>query len=230
MPKHNPFTITVPGDLARTIAKSRETWAGWTMMADDQTPPAGEQQGENNTSPQTPQDGAQQPESGQQGDYRGAGSKDALKADLVEERSKRQALEAKFNTLTEGMAKAFGIETEQATPEQLQQQLQQATGEKTSLQAENTALKQIISVFTVAPAGVDVQGLIDSRAFTDKLAADKPTDVKAFVGDFVKDNPRFMRGQQSGGDIGAGHGPTLPNVRPGVDRLASAFEQEINKN
>lgn len=219
-----PKPIQFPPELLAKFEQNRRTWRGWTMMADEATPPAGEQQA--NTNPETPQDGAGQPESGQPDDYKGAGGKDALKADLADERGKRQALEQQFADLKAGLAKALGIEPEQATPEQLAQQLQQANTDGAAKDAQIAALQQVLTVFTTAPAGVDVQALVDSRAFTDKLAADKPADIKAFVTQFAKDNPRFLRTAQSGGDLGEGHRTPPENVSPGVGRLAAAFEQQ----
>lgn len=214
----NPFQF--PPALQAKFATNRRKYGDLQMMSDE-APEA----------PEAPQEPAQQPENGQQGeDDKGAGSKDALKADLAEERNKRQALEKTVSEMRDGFAKALGIKADEVTPEQLAEQLTQAQADGAAKDARITVLEQVVDVFTSAPANVDVQALIDSKQFTDKLAADKPADLKAFVTDYAKDHPRFLRQTGTGGDLGAGHGAIPENVTPGVGRLAAAFEQQLNKN
>lgn len=183
-------------------------------MADEATPqPAGEQQAaptpadlaQRLAAPDDGQQETQQPtEPEQRDEYRGAGSKDALKADLATERDKRQQLEQQFGQLRDGLAKALGIDQgEQVTPEQLTQQLTEAQSERDSL---NTRLQ----VFLNAPEGVDVKALLDSRSFTDSLKGldlSKPDSITGAVNDFVDAHPRFRAGNPTppgARDAGAG--------------------------
>lgn len=186
-------------------------------------PPAAGGQPQNTT---TPPPVPPAPPAGDQDDYRGAGSKDALKADLAAERDKRQALEAKLDTFTEGISKALGISTSEVTPEQMAAQLTQAQSERDTLQAQ-------LAVFLNAPDGVDVKGLLDSSSFTRSLQnADltKPDAVAAAITAFVDTNPRFRTNPSSGGDLSAGHKQTPTDIAPGVPRMAAALEQQLSKN
>lgn len=156
-------------------------------MADEQST---EQQGEQ------PQDGARQPEEGQQGNDQGAGSKDALKADLASERDKRQALEAQVAELTkfrEGLTKLIGGDEGEVTPEQLKDKL-------TAAETASTEKDKLLAVYQSAPQGVDVQALLDSRAFVATLnKTDGSTEaISKAVDEFVKANPRFSGATPAG--------------------------------
>lgn len=140
-----------------------------------------------NTNQQPPQDDAQQPDKGEPDDYKGAGSKDALKADLVSERKARQELAKQLTDLKSGLAAALGLETEKATPEQLAEQL-------TAAKAETATAQVQLAIYKAAPQGVDVGALLDSSSFTRSLAGVDPSDADAIaekVTAFVDTNPRF---------------------------------------
>ena len=194
--------VTMPAELARKIAESRAKWAGWTMMADSEGTEAGEQP---TSAEQTPQNDAQQPETGQGDDYKGAGSKAALQADLIEERGKRQALAQQLDQFKAGLAQALGIEEAKATPEQLAEQL-------TAAQAETATARVQLAIYRAAPAGVDVSALLDSASFTRSLAGIDPSDSEAItakVTAFVEANPtRFATTNPGAGarDVHAGGG------------------------
>ena len=191
--------VTMPAELARKIAESRAKWAGWTMMADSEGTEAGEQP---TSAEQTPQNDAQQPETGQGDDYKGAGSKAALQADLIEERGKRQALAQQLDQFKAGLAQALGIEEAKATPEQLAEQL-------TAAQAETATARVQLAIYQAAPAGVDVSALLDSQAFTASLAKIDPADTAAIataVTDFVAANPRFRTTSPAAGSRDASAG------------------------
>lgn len=178
-------------------------------MADTAT----EQQGAAETDqPDQQQDQPQQPETGKQGaqedkgeGYKGAGSKDALKADLAAERDKRQQLEQSFNQMRDGIAKAFGFDDgKQLTPEQMTEQLQTA-------QTESAAAKAHLAVFRAAPAGVDADALLDSERFRASLkdiSVDDRDSLSKAIEAFVDQNPRFRTTQTGAGarDAGASGG------------------------
>lgn len=143
---------------------------------------------------QQPQEASQRPEDKQQANYKGAGSKDALKADLATERQARQELATELSHLKTGLAKALGIEETKATPEQLAEQL-------TAAQSEASAAKVQLAIYKAAPKGVDVGALLDSTSFLKALAGIDPADVEAIaekVTSFVKANPRFRADASAG--------------------------------
>ena len=187
-----------------------------------ETPNSGTEAGEQPTSAeQTPQNDAQQPETGQGDDYKGAGSKDALKADLARERDARQALAQQLDQFKAGLAQALGIESEQATPEQLAEQL-------TAAQAETATARVQLAIYQAAPAGVDVSALLDSASFTRSLAGIDPSDTEAItakVTAFVDANPnRFTTTTNPGAgarDVHAG-GDANPGGKPDINTLLRA--------
>ena len=209
--------VTMPAELARRVAASRAKWAGWTMMTNSDGAEAGEQPG---STEQTPQNDAQQPETGQGDDYKGAGSKDALKADLARERDARQALAQQLDQFKAGLAQALGIESEKATPEQLAEQL-------TAAQAETATARVQLAIYQAAPAGVDVNALLDSASFTRSLADVDPSDIDAItakVAAFVDANPnRFTTTNPGAGarDVHAG-GDANPGGKPDINTLLRA--------
>ena len=154
----------------------------------DEAGGAGEQQAPANPANQA-QNASQQPATGQQEEYKGAGGKDALKADLAKERDKRQALEtqvAELGQFRDGLAKLFGAKPDELTPEQLQAKL-------TAAEQASAAQAKQLAVYGSAPAGVDVKALLDSHAFLTALdgAENKPEAISKVVTDFLRDNPRF---------------------------------------
>ena len=150
------------------------------------------------------------------GEEQGAGSKAAVLADLATERDKRQALEAQFNTLRDGLAQALGLgQSEEATPEQLAEQL-------TTAQQEAQQARTELAVFRTAPDGVDAQALLDSRAFTSTIANIDPTDEAALtkaITDFTSTNPRFQTGPRSPGHRDAFTGAPPPGNTRSMDDL-----------
>ena len=185
-------------------------------MADEQPAQSESGQTPQQQNEQQTQQGQQAPESGssdQQGDYKGAGSKDALKADLVDERSKRQELERTVNALRDGFAKAFGLDAKETSPEELAKKL-------TSAQAETVLARTELAVFRAVPAGVDAQALLDSRAFTATLDGVNPTDtaaVAAAIDTFVANNPRFRTTHPGAGARDAGAGSNPPPAAKSMD-------------
>ena len=132
----------------------------------------------------------------------GAGSKREVLAELAAERDKRQELANQIETLKTGMAKALGLATDEVTPEQLAKELEQSKSETSQMQLQ-------LAVFTNAPAGVDVQALLDSSAFQRELATQKlskDSEIKTFITEYVTANPRF-RTTPTGGvkDLHAGN-------------------------
>lgn len=146
------------------------------------------------------------------------GSKTAVLADLATERDKRQALEAQFNGLRDGLAKALGLgEPDEVTPEQLAEQL-------TASQQEAQTARAELAVFRAAPDGVDAQALLDSRAFASVVAKLDVSDGEAVskaIDDFVKANPRFAAPvrQYSPGSRDAGAGGSADTGVESMDDL-----------
>lgn len=136
----------------------------------------------------------------------GAGSKQAVLADLAAERDKRQALEQQFTAFRDGLASALGMNQREATPEQLADQL--STAQRDAAQARIE-----LAVFRSTPDGVDAQALLDSRAFASALGSIAPGDdaaLRAAVDQFIEANPRFRTAPQAPagwGDAVAGRTP-----------------------
>ena len=117
----------------------------------------------------------------------GAGSKDAVLADLKAEREKRQALEAEIKASQDFRAKLAELlggkagEEEQDPAELARQAI-----------AERDEALRLNAVYQAAPAGTDVAALLDSMSFRAGLAEAK--DIAAYVAKVVKDNPRYVVG------------------------------------
>lgn len=112
----------------------------------------------------------------------GAGSKDAVLADLKAEREKRQALEAEIKASQDFRAKLtelLGGKPEQQDPAELARQAI----------AERDEARRLNAVYQAAPAGTDVAALLDSMSFRAGLAEAK--DIAAYVAQVVKENPRY---------------------------------------
>ena len=146
----------------------------------------------------------------------GAGSKQAVLADLAAERDKRQALEQQFTAFRDGLASALGMNQQEATPEQLADQL--STAQRDAAQARIE-----LAVFRSTPDGVDAQALLDSRAFVSALGSIAPGDdaaLQAAIDSFVEANPRFRTAplRSPGGRDAAAGGPS-PTPRTMDDLL-----------
>ena len=112
----------------------------------------------------------------------GAGSKDAVLADLKAEREKRQALQAELEASQDFRAKLtelLGGNPEQQDPAELARQAV----------AERDEARRLNAVYQAAPAGTDVAALLDSMSFRAGLAEAK--DIAAYVAKVVKENPRY---------------------------------------
>ena len=112
----------------------------------------------------------------------GAGSKDAVLADLKAEREKRQALQAELEASQDFRAKLtelLGGKPEQQDPAELARQAI----------AERDEARRLNAVYQAAPAGTDVAALLDSVSFRAGLAEAK--DIAAYVAQVVKENPRY---------------------------------------
>lgn len=176
-------------------------------MADEATTPeADAREGQN---------APEQPEVPQSED-KGAGSKAAVLADLATERDKRQALESKFNDLRDGLAAALGLgQTEQVTPEQLTEQVNEAQRDAAQARAE-------LAVFRAVPDGIDAQALLDSKAFTQSLTEIDPANpdaLAAAITGFVEANPRFRTGPSNPGARDAAAGGPTPTPAGSMDDL-----------
>ena len=115
----------------------------------------------------------------------GAGSKDAVLADLKAEREKRQALEAEIKASQDFRAKLtelLGGKPEQQDPAELARQAV----------AERDEARRLNAVYQAAPAGTDVAALLDSVSFRAGLRDAK--DVGAYVAAHINDNPRYLSG------------------------------------
>lgn len=115
----------------------------------------------------------------------GAGSKDAVLADLKAEREKRQALEAEIKASQDFRAKLAELlggkaGEEEADPAELARQAV----------AERDEARRLNAVYQAAPAGTNVAALLDSMSFRAGLAEAK--DIAAYVAQVVKENPRYI--------------------------------------
>lgn len=144
---------------------------------------------ESATTEEPPEGEAGAKESGAQAEYKtpegGAGSKEAVLADLKAERESRQALEAELaesKAFRESLTALLGGKSAEQDPKELAAQAV----------AERDEALRLNAVYASAPAGTDVAALLDSVSFRAGLA--KAADAKAFVTGFVKDNPRYMPG------------------------------------
>lgn len=167
--------------------------------------PAGVQPGSAAASAVTP------PAQGQQAgtdDANRAGGQAALQADLAKERQQRHAAEAavteltkKFETLQTGLGQALGLQGQQVTPEQLQQQAQQ------SLAQQQQAMTQLAVHQIAATAGADPLKLLDSASFLESLKTLQPTDhagISAAIKAALERNKGLAARSASAGSADAG--------------------------
>ena len=135
----------------------------------------------------------------------GAGSKDAVLADLKAEREKRQALEAEIKASQDFRAKLAELlggkaGEEEADPAELARQAV----------AERDEARRLNAVYQAAPAGTDVAALLDSLSFRAGLAEAK--DIAAYVAKVVKENPRYTisAGVSAAHNLNRGNGAPAP--------------------
>ena len=136
----------------------------------------------------------------------GAGSKDAVLADLKAEREKRQALEAEIKASQDFRAKLtelLGGKPEQQDPAELARQAV----------AERDEARRLNAVYQAAPAGTDVAALLDSMSFRAGLAEAK--DIAAYVAQVVKENPRYTisAGVSAAHNLNQGNGAQPPKPK-----------------
>lgn len=136
----------------------------------------------------------------------GAGSKDAVLADLKAEREKRQALEAEIKASQDFRAKLtelLGGKPEQQDPAELARQAI----------AERDEARRLNAVYQAAPAGTDVAALLDSVSFRAGLAEAK--DIAAYVAQVVKENPRYTSsaGVSAAHNLNQGNGAVAPKPK-----------------
>ena len=138
----------------------------------------------------------------------GAGSKDAVLADLKAEREKRQALEAEIKASQElrtKLAELLGGKAgeEEADPAELARQAV----------AERDEARRLNAVYQAAPAGTDVAALLDSMSFRAGLAEAK--DIAAYVAQVVKENPRYTisAGVSAAHNLNQGNGASMPKPK-----------------
>ncbi|MFI1525506.1 hypothetical protein [Streptomyces griseus] len=119
-----------------------------------------------------------------------------LRGDVAAERAKREALEQKAkddqDTLMKRVAKAFGLETDEAKPptlEELAKQLDEARGETKESRAQARQTQVELAVYkTAGKHGGDPDALLDSRNFANAISKLDPTaaDFGEQVGKAVK--------------------------------------------
>ena len=168
-----------------------------------ESPAAGEEsQTTTNTSEGAKESGA--PAAGEGG----AGSKDAVLADLKAEREKRQALEAEIKASQDFRAKLAELlggkaGEEEADPAELARQAV----------AERDEARRLNAVYQAAPAGTDVAALLDSMSFRAGLAEAK--DIAAYVAQVVKENPRYTisAGVSAAHNLNQGNGASMPKPK-----------------
>ena len=138
----------------------------------------------------------------------GAGSKDAVLADLKAEREKRQALQAELDASQElrtKLAELLGGKAgeKEADPAELARQAV----------AERDEARRLNAVYQAAPAGTDVAALLDSLTFRAGLAEAK--DIPAYVAKVVKENPRYTisAGASAAHNLNQGNGAQPPKPK-----------------
>lgn len=119
-----------------------------------------------------------------------------LRGDVAAEKAKREALEQKAkddqDTLMKRVAKAFGLETDEAKPPTPEELAQQLAVEQTRTKASDDRARQTeveLAVYkTASRHGGDPDALLDSRAFANAIAKLDPSSdgFDAAVGDAVK--------------------------------------------
>ena len=167
-----------------------------------ESPAAGE---ESQTTTAAAGEGAKESGAPQTGEG-GAGSKDAVLADLKAEREKRQALEAEIKASQDFRAKLtelLGGKPEQQDPAELARQAI----------AERDEALRLNAVYQAAPAGTDVAALLDSVSFRAGLQGAK--DVGAYVAAYIKDNPRYTisAGVSAAHNLNQGNGAQPPKPK-----------------
>ena len=138
----------------------------------------------------------------------GAGSKEAVLADLKAEREKRQALEAEIKASQDFRAKLTELlggkaGEKEADPAELARQAV----------AERDEARRLNAVYQAAPAGTDVAALLDSLSFRAGLAEAK--DIAAYVAKVVKENPRYTisAGVSAAHNLNQGNGAQPPKPK-----------------
>ena len=138
----------------------------------------------------------------------GAGSKEAVLADLKAEREKRQALEAEIKASQDFRAKLAELlggkaGEKEADPAELARQAV----------AERDEARRLNAVYQAAPAGTDVAALLDSMSFRAGLAEAK--DIAAYVAQVVKENPRYTisAGVSAAHNLNRGNGAQPPKPK-----------------
>ena len=173
-----------------------------TSTTTGESPATGE---ESQTTTATAGEGAKESGAPQTGEG-GAGSKDAVLADLKAEREKRQALEAEIKASQDFRAKLtelLGGKPEQQDPAELARQAV----------AERDEARRLNAVYQAAPAGTDVAALLDSMSFRAGLAEAK--DIAAYVAQVVKENPRYTisAGVSAAHNLNQGNGAQPPKPK-----------------
>ena len=136
----------------------------------------------------------------------GAGSKEAVLADLRAEREKRQALEAEIKASQDFRAKLAELlggkaGEKEADPAELARQAV----------AERDEARSLNAVYQAAPAGTDVAALLDSLSFRAGLAEAK--DIAAYVAQVVKENPRYTISAGVAHNLNQGNGAQPPKPK-----------------
>lgn len=174
-----------------------------TSTSTGESPAAGE---ESQTTTAAAGEGAKESGASQTGEG-GAGSKDAVLADLKAEREKRQALEAEIKASQDFRAKLAELlggkaGEEETDPAELARQAI----------AERDEARRLNAVYQAAPAGTDVAALLDSVSFRAGLRGAK--DVAAYVAKVIEDNPRYTPGSPGvARNLNQGNGAPAPKPK-----------------
>ena len=181
-----------------------------TSTSTGESPAAGE---ESQTTTAAAGEGAKESGAPQTGEMNntegaGAGSKDAVLADLKAEREKRQALQAELEASQDFRAKLAELlggkaGEKEADPAELARQAV----------AERDEARRLNAVYQAAPAGTDVAALLDSLSFRAGLAEAK--DIAAYVAQVVKENPRYTvsAGVSAAHNLNQGNGAVAPKPK-----------------
>lgn len=155
----------------------------------------------------------------------GAGSKDAVLADLAAERDKRQAAEQASKATADklqAVLNALGLaKDEHADPAKEAETWRQQVAER----------DRQLAVLRNAPTQVDAQALLDSRSFLTTLEDIDPNDqaaVTATITGFVDSHPRFSRTPST--THGARDLAQPTNSSTSSDPLAAALTAAVGKS
>ena len=136
----------------------------------------------------------------------GAGSKQAVLADLHRERETRRSLQSQVEELSgfrDSITRLLGGEGESPSPEELANTL---TGET----ARADGAEKLLNAVLAAPLGTNVAAMVDSLSF--RQGAEKAEDVAQFTKEWIEKNPTFRVGGGVARDMNQGN--DAPSGKP----------------